>query len=130
MLDVRKAFDSVWQEGLFVKLYNASMDPKVWRIVTNMYAGLNCSVRVGQNKSKWFTAWQGIIQGGPFSMFNYEVMNNDLLVDLKGSNAGVVLGNHKTTSPAFADDQTVIAPTRSALQRLLNQVFSICCLWR
>ena len=60
-------------------------------------------------------AHQGIIQGGPFSMLNFQLMNNDLLEELKAANAGTVIGSACTTCPAFADDLTIYAPARSGL---------------
>ena len=130
MMDVRKAFDTVWQNGLFYKLYYTGMDPKIWGIITKLYSKFDCCVRVGDHISDWFTARQGIIQGGPFSMFNFQIMNNDLLSTLKSCHAGTVIGSLNTTSPAFADDLTILAPTRAGLQRLLNKTFDHSCLWR
>lgn len=55
LLDVKKAFDTVWHDGMFVKLYDMGMDPKLWRILRNSYSGFKCAVRVGGRPSSWFT---------------------------------------------------------------------------
>ena len=130
MLDVKKAFDSVWQKGLFHKLYNAGIDPKVWRIIMDLYSEPQFCVRIGDNLSDWITGLQGIIQGAPFSMFNYEVTMNDLTKKFKKCGAGTVIGPNKTTSPTFADDTVLLAPTRTGLQRLLNIAFKHSSQWR
>ena len=36
-LDTRKAFDTVWHEGLFHKLYQAGINGKLWRILWKWY---------------------------------------------------------------------------------------------
>jgi endonuclease/exonuclease/phosphatase family metal-dependent hydrolase len=130
MLDVKKAFDSVWQKALFHKLYNVGMDPCVWRVLIDLYSEPECCIRINGRSSQWIKAMQGIIQGGPLSMFNYEIINNDLIRDLKACNAGTVIGSLITTAPAFADDLTIIAPTRSALQKLLSIAYKHSCQWR
>jgi hypothetical protein len=130
MLDVKKAFDSVWQKALFYKLCKVGMDPKIWRILIDMYSEPECCIKVEGRLSGWIKALQGIIQGGPLSMFNYQIINNDLIQQLKSCNAGTVIGPHTTTSPAFADDLTILAPTRSALQKLLNLAYRHSCQWR
>ena len=130
MLDVKKAFDSVWQVALFHKLYRAGMDPKVWRIVMDLYSNPQCCVRISGALSRWITALQGIIQGGPLSMISYEMMSNDLLIDLKKCEAGTVVGDIITTAPAFADDLIVTAPSRRGIQKLLDLVYEHSCKWR
>ena len=42
LMDVAKAFDSVWHNGLFYKLYNAGMDGKLWRILRELYKNFQC----------------------------------------------------------------------------------------
>lgn len=130
MLDVQKAFDSVWQAALFYKLYNAGMDPKLWRIIVDMYHKPECTIRIGNNLSEWIVAKTGIIQGGPMSMLNYEMIGNDLIKELKQCNAGTVIGDIVTTSPAFADDLVIMAPSRRGLQRLLDVAHDHSSKWR
>ena len=90
-LDVKKAFDTLWQEGLFVKLYNAGIDHKVWNLLRKLNNEFQCCVKVCDMQSRWFKALQGIIQGGPFSMLSYELFNNGLLQTLRKSNHGCII---------------------------------------
>ena len=130
LLDARKAFDSVWQAGLFFKLHNAGMDKKIWRLLMKLYVDFQCSVRVGHITSKWFKALQGIIQGGPFSMMNYQMFNDDLLRALRECPYGTAIGDIDTTSPAFADDVALIATSTNAMQALLDKAYDFSCDWR
>ena len=130
MMDVKKAFDSVWQKALFHKLYMKGLDPKVWRLVMKLYQEPECCVQIAGITSHWIKAWQGIIQGAPLSMFHYEVMTDDLLEDLVDCEAGTVIGDITTTSPTFADDLIVMAPNRSGLQKLINKAYDHSQRWR
>ena len=130
MLDVKKAFDSVWQKAIFYKLYKAGMDPKIWRLIVQLYSEPECCVKVSGVVSSWITAKVGIIQGAPLSMLNYEFLSNDLLTMLKECNAGTVLNDIVTTCPAFADDLTLTASTRRGLQTLLDVAYEHSKKWR
>ena len=37
-LDIEKAYDSVWRDGLWWKLWNKGVTGKMWRVIKNMYA--------------------------------------------------------------------------------------------
>ena len=52
LLDTKKAFDTVWQNGLFYKLRQYGMDRKLWRILKNVYDGFQCAVNVGGRLSE------------------------------------------------------------------------------
>ena len=45
-LDVSKAFDSVWTEGLFYQLRNLGVVGKLWRILYFSYLDFQCKVRI------------------------------------------------------------------------------------
>ena len=71
LLDARKAFDTVWQDGLFYKLYNYGINGKAWRILRKMFEDFKCYVRVGNCISESFLANQGIHQGSVCSCFYF-----------------------------------------------------------
>ena len=130
MLDAKKAYDGVWQDGLFYKMFEAGMDRNLWMILIQMFSNVQCRVKYGKELSESFVAKQGIVQGGPLSLIAYELYNNELLTLLKASTAGTSIGRHCTTCPAFADDVTLIAPTKSGMQKLLSIAQRYASKWR
>ncbi len=130
LLDVSKAFDSVWSEGLFYKLFNLGLEGKLWRILRQCYEGFTCEVLVNQTKSREFTVGRGVHQGAPLSMRLYQIYNNDLLNDLNTTNVSVGILDLKTGSPAFADDIAVVSLYKRTLNILLSMAKSHGRKWR
>ena len=58
-LDVQKAFDSVWLNGLFVKLYEMGIRSNLLRLIMNMYKGIKSAVQYKGYYSAWFSVLQG-----------------------------------------------------------------------
>ena len=53
-------------------------------------------------------------------MFLYEVVGNDMLMELNKCIYGANLMKNKISSPAFADDVTLIAVSKDAIQQLVS----------
>ena len=85
-MDAKKAFDTVWHDGMFYKLYKAGCNNILWRILRDFYNNFKCSVFVAGKQSSWFDILQGVHQGGPFSMKMYLMFNDDLLNILCNTN--------------------------------------------
>lgn len=119
LLDVRKAFDHVWTDGLFYKLLHLNMDPKLWRILRDAYDDFRVCVMIAGESSSSFAPKQGIHQGDVWSMPLYCLYNNDLIRELKACPYGVHMSGINCTCPTFVDDLTVIAWSKAALNRSL-----------
>ena len=59
-LDSAKAFDTVWIDGLFFKLYNMGIRGKTWRMLRNWYNKMSCRVAANNLVSAPFTVRQGV----------------------------------------------------------------------
>ena len=78
---MRKAFDCVWHDGLFYKLYNIGIDKAIFKILQNLFKGMTSCVKFHWCKSEWFPIQQGTLQGGVISPFLFLVYFNDLLYE-------------------------------------------------
>ncbi len=70
LLDIKKAFDSAWIDGLMFRLFEISIDLKWWKLINDLYSNAECCVKIGGRLSQWFTFSQGVHQGAPLSMMN------------------------------------------------------------
>ena len=62
LLDARKAFDTVWYPGLFLKLNQMGCNMHLWKILWDYYQGFQCSVFVAGRQTAWFPVEQGVHQ--------------------------------------------------------------------
>ena len=63
-VDLKKAYDTVWRNGLLYKLVsNYNLSPKFVRILRAMNTNLNGSVKIDGLMGEWFAISIGVIQG-------------------------------------------------------------------
>ncbi len=130
LLDIRKAFDSVWHGGLFVKLHDMGLDHKLWRLLVQSYTNFKCCVRVGTKLSSWFEPGQGVHQGDVLSMRLHSLYVNGLLEELRAEAKGTHIDTLICSHPSFADDVALAALSKSALNLQLRTAFNYSCRWR
>ena len=114
--DVAKAFDTVWRDGLFFKLWHLGVRGKFWRVLRNLHADTQSRVLVNGHQSEYFPIQQGVAQGDPLSPTLYAIFENELLEkvhsgrDMHGSLLAGIL------ALAYADDLVGIAFSADALR--------------
>ena len=62
-LDMRKAFPSVWREGLWRKMEDYGLGGKFLRVCQNMYYNTRARVRLGGSLSRSFNIPRGLREG-------------------------------------------------------------------
>ena len=65
-LDVHKAYDTVWRDGLWVKMWDMGVRGKLWRVIRRMYDVSRSAVLLEGEKSaslSSFSVEQGVAQG-------------------------------------------------------------------
>ena len=72
-LDVRKALDTVWIEGLLYKLFSESgIGGRMWLVIKNLYTGVRARVLYSGSLSRESDVLQGIGQGRILAPFMYK----------------------------------------------------------
>lgn len=130
LMDVAKAFDSVWSEGLWYKLYNLGIKGRFWRLMRACYDGFKCNVLVNDTMSEELKVERGVHQGAPLSMRFYQLYNNDLLTDLSQSPFCVCIAELRTGALGFADDVAVIALYKYFINIVLEKARMHSIKWR
>ena len=70
--------------------------------------------------SSQFTACNGVKQGAILSHILFSIYMDGLFEQLEKSGVGCHMGNHYTACIGYADDLTLLTPTRSGLKVLID----------
>ena len=62
-VDLRKAFASIWSEGLWEVLRESKLGGKFLNITREMYRGSKRKIEVGKSHTRWIPYQRGIKQG-------------------------------------------------------------------
>ena len=81
-VDLRKAFDSVWREGLIYKLHQNGISTKLINILDNVYGNLRAVVKWDNMLSASFPVCIGTRQGCNLSPSLFNLFVNDILQNL------------------------------------------------
>ena len=136
-LDIQKAFDKMWHNGLFTKLYDMGIRSKLHGINIELHTNMKSRVFFKGHKSDWFDILQGSRQGGVLSPFMFLCHKNDLLEQLTKCYAGFKLLGINVCCPTVADSINCLWPCTSpvymlcilvqvAIRILGSQMFSNC----
>lgn len=125
-LDVEKAFDSVWHDGLRYKLSNIGLPVKLVRLLSSFLTDRTIRVRCEHELSQPVLLSAGTPQGSVLSPLLYLIYVNDIPIN----------NSNKCEGGQFADDlslwtsDTSLNVIQLRLQRALNDIEHWCSTWR
>ena len=90
-LDVQKAYDTVWLNGLWVKLWGLGVRGRMG-VIKRMYEASRSAVLLNGENSASFSVEQGVAQGCSLSPVLFSVFINDLLKEVEKAELGIHLG--------------------------------------
>jgi hypothetical protein len=102
-VDFRKAFDTVWHDGLWKRLWDCGIQGKAWRVVKNLYSSIQ-SRGVDNQESKAVQMRQGVRQGCPLSPVLFNCFINELAKKLRDTNMGLQVEDKLINALLYADD--------------------------
>jgi hypothetical protein len=83
-VDVSKAFDKVWINGMLFKLYhNVNIRGKCWRLIKGWYSDMEEYVFYNGKRSRQYNILQGVRQGGVLSPWLFLLFIDDMISELE-----------------------------------------------
>ena len=129
-VDMKRCFDSIYLNALWLKLYKANVDGKVLRIIRSMYQSVKSCVRHCENYSDYFNIAVGLRQGEIISPILFSLFVEDIEMYLQNRNSkGIVIQDMCLILLLFADDMVVIGETPEDLQLSIDHLHNYCETW-
>ena len=119
-MDLSKAFDLISHYGLFIKLMKKNVPLCFIRLIIYWYLNMSVSCKWGNSRSRTFNVSSGTKQGGVLSPDLFAFYVDDIFDELIKAGVGCYIASLFIACILFADDMALLAPTRSALQRLID----------
>ena len=120
LLDLKKAFDLVKLSKLFDKLSD-KIPPIMIRFIIFMYTSQSCHVTWNGIRSDEFSISNGVRQGAVLSPSLFNIYIDDLYEILKKTGFDCKIHGEYFGCFGYADDLALLAPSREALQALINE---------
>lgn len=123
-LDVEKAFDRVWHEGLLVKMSQLGYSISITQLIGSFLEKRTFQVKIEDIRSEAKNIEAGVPQGSPLSPILYNIYTSDIPL------------NEKTLLSVYADDTAIatqsksIQYTKNILQRHYQDIANWFLLWK
>ena len=130
-VDFRKAFDSVWHDGLLYKLLQNNVGGNFYNLIKNLYYNSTGSIRSGNNQTRPFQYARSVRQGCILSPLLFNLYINDLPFSFDNilSDPFVLPNRTKLNSLLYADDLIILSRSKTGLQNCLNALAQYCTSW-
>ncbi len=122
-VDLKKAFDTIWREALFYKMYKVNISCKFIKLVHGLYTTTQSCIRHNGHYTDFFAPQIGTRQGCILSPTLFNLYLNDLpriFANSKLDIFPVQIWNTKLSLLMYADDMVLLSTSPTGLQNSLN----------
>ena len=117
-IDARKAYDTVWREGNYVRLFDLGVQGKMWRQIQTMGGSMRSKVRLTIGETEWHDVKRGVAQGAAESPWLYSNFINGMVQELKSRGLGIMIGGIRVPLLMYADDIVMLASSVTELREM------------
>ena len=118
-IDFTKAFDRVWQEGLWAIMRRHGISKEIIECIKSAYDSSECTVMYGNLLSDKFHPQLGVRQGCPLSPCLFNLFLEEVMAEaLEGFEGTISIGGRNISNLRFADDIDLLAGSNQELADL------------
>ncbi len=111
-MDVTKAFDKAWMEGIMHILYNNGLSDNHWTIVKRLNENLKATINTKHGPTRKVAIHDSIRQGGVLSVIMFGILMDQISKELAEEDIGVrIAGTNLTISSLLWVDDLVLVET-------------------
>ena len=131
-IDMKKAFNSIFRQGLWFKLNLKGLNGKLLRIVQSMYSKIKCCVRGRKGLTQFFLTLIGVQQGAILSPYLFALYLNDLpgIINRQNPEGGIQVEGDNISLLMYADDMVALSNSIEGLQNTLDLMYDYCQTWK
>jgi hypothetical protein len=129
-VDVAKACDTVWLDGLWWKLRQAGVRGATWRLLRHWYANTSSVGAVEGTTTRPFALKQGVKQGSVLSPILYAAFIDSIVTELKEAQLGATIHEEWVGALLYADDMVFSEWEPERLQRMIDVLDEHARTWR
>lgn len=129
-IDVKKAYDRVWRDGLWHKVEATGADEHCVKMLKAMFARVIRSVHVNGGRTEEFDVTVGVPQGSVLSPLLYAIFINGLHQALRQAGLGMRVYGRLVPLLLYADDIVLLARNAKELQAMLVVLQDYAKTWR
>ena len=121
-LDVTKAFDKAWSDGIMHAMYNNGLTGPLWNIVRKLNQDLTATIKTKDGPTRQIKIKDSIRQGGVLSGLQYALVMDEIAKAIKIKNKGCNIPGHpdKIGCLLWMDDVVLITDKQQEAQEMLN----------
>jgi len=130
-VDLSKAFDSIWHEGLLFKLISKGISGRFFDMLKSLYSQSAASVKTNIGLSENFPVKIGVRQGCVLSPSLFNLYISDLADELNtGDFDAPLLNTSEVSSLFYADDLVLLSTSQNGLQNAIDKLGLYCNKWK
>ena len=129
--DFKRAFDSVWHDGLFYRLLDYGIVGNIYKLIKSLYSKSSCAVKLNRSKTDSFSYGRGVRQGCILSPLLFNLFINELpsSIDYAKTDPIPLPNNTELNNLSYADDLVLISRSRYGLENCLKTLESFTTKW-
>ncbi len=126
-LDVTKAYDKAWSDGIMYALHNSGLTGPIWNITRKLNQNLRAQIKTKDGLTRQIIIKDSIRQGGVLSVLEYANVMDEIAKEICKMNKGIKIpGTEKTIGCLlWMDDVLLMANSEEELQNMLNETDKI-----